>query len=611
MRGRTLLQAGAGLTSAAVFLSCLCAQGVTILQGPAFTPSSQAPLAGTLALKTDVPSRVSVTVNDGVEPWQRNFFDYETSHSIILAGFKAHRTNVATVVVTDKFRNTSSGTFTFVSPLLPTNFPTIILKTNNLAMMEPGYTLFRAANATTGGSFSMFVDNNGEVVWYSVLSTPSDVWQMTNGDLFFPLTSETGFEEANLLGQPVRSWTAAGGYPVDSHEDRTTDHGTILYLSYAQEPVANFPSSVNNSNAPLVTTNVSYGRVVEISETNSTLLGDWSLLSMLQPTRVDYLWDSFYSFYGVDPEHANCVVEDTNDNNDLIVSMRNQDAIVKFTRQGQIKWILGPHENWAPEFQQYLLTPVGTPFAWQYAQHAPILTSRGTLLMYDDGNARAEPWEPWIDDSENYSRAVEYSVNETNMTVTQVWQYANTTDDRLYTGFLGNATQLPQTGDVLVTYGAVEYENGLHPSEEATNATEVRLKEVTYEANPQVVFDLELWDPTNTASNYGGYQVYRSRRVPDLYAHPLAPVTDLMVTIQDGSPLLQFSGDPYNNYEVESSPDLVNWTDLGPPNADDANGDYSFQDEPTTGQTAMYYQVLTEPTGAQANLKRHAKRPAH
>src|ERR1700761_5909303 len=105
MRGATLLQTGVALTSAAVFLSCLCAEGVTVLQGPTFTPGTNAPLAGVLALTTDVPSRVSVEVNDGVAPWERDFFDYGTSHTLTLAGFKANRTNVVSVTVKDKYRN--------------------------------------------------------------------------------------------------------------------------------------------------------------------------------------------------------------------------------------------------------------------------------------------------------------------------------------------------------------------------------------------------------------------------------------------------------------------------------------------------------------------------
>jgi arylsulfate sulfotransferase len=133
--------------------------------------------------------------------------------------------------------------------------------------------------------------------------------------------------------------------------------------------------------------------------------------------------------------------------------------VVKFSRQGQIKWILGPHENWGPAFQKYLLTPVGTPFEWQYGQHAPIITPQGTVLLYDNGNLRAEPFQPTVPDVDNHSRAVEYSIDETKMEVTQVWDYGRTNADRLYTDRVGSAYWLPKRENVLITFGfAIEME---------------------------------------------------------------------------------------------------------------------------------------------------------
>jgi arylsulfate sulfotransferase len=218
----------------------------------------------------------------------------------------------------------------------------------------------------------------------------------------------------------------------------------------------------------------------------------------------------------VDPDHANAIFEDPVDQS-IIVSLRNQDAVIEFSRSGQIKWILGPHDNWGSQWRRYLLKPVGTPFEWNYAQHAPVLTPQGTLLLFDNGNCRAEPFAPPVPDQANYSRAVEFRIDEPNMQVSQVWQFADTNKDRLYAGTLGNASWLPQTGNVLVTFGCVSYENGVHPDPIAPNASIARIKEVTHEANPSVVFDLELCDPNNTNRNSLGYEVYRSYRIPDLY----------------------------------------------------------------------------------------------
>src|SRR5580693_2480774 len=47
---------------AAIFLATPFARAVTILPGYSFTPSTNAPLAGLLALATDVPARLSLTV---------------------------------------------------------------------------------------------------------------------------------------------------------------------------------------------------------------------------------------------------------------------------------------------------------------------------------------------------------------------------------------------------------------------------------------------------------------------------------------------------------------------------------------------------------------------
>jgi arylsulfate sulfotransferase len=597
-------------TIMAIFVA-RCAHALTVLSGPSFSPAANAPLAGVLALTTDTDSQVSVSVSDGIGTWEQNFFDYGTNHCLTLLGFKADRTNEITVTVRDKYRNTYTFAepVTFITSPLPEAMPTFTLLTNNPAEMEPGYTLFCVLNQTTSNAYVTIVDSSGEVVWYEEaaglgelpgpLPTLTDVKQLTNGDLFFPELTGAGFGEVNMLGQTVRTWTAPEGYPVNNHEDLITDHGTILYLNYTTQFVSNFPSSATDPTAPKETADVTCGQVVEISYTNSALLNTWSLIDMLDPVRIDYLCFLIPSF-GIDAEHANAIIEDTNDDS-LIVSMRNQDAVIKFTRTGQLKWILGPTNNWGPEWQPYLLTPVGTPFAWNYAQHAPTLTPQGTLLLYDDGNDRAEPFDPPMPDQNNYSRAAEFSIDETNMQVSQVWQYTGTNDDtganddRLYTDALGNAPMLPQTGNVLVTFGLVSYENGAHPEPIATNATIVRIKEVTHQLNPSVVFDLELSDPSNNANtNSAGFYVYRSHRIPDLYSHLANPVANLTVQIQEAQAVLQFTADPALTYVVQSSDDLVNWDEIGVASPDDANGDFSFQDEDTDAFSVHFYRVLTQ-----------------
>lgn len=67
----------------------------------------------------------------------RDFYDFTTNHSIPLLGFKPGRTNMITVSVIDKQRNqvTADQPLAFVTALLPTDFPNLVL----LQMIPPGW----------------------------------------------------------------------------------------------------------------------------------------------------------------------------------------------------------------------------------------------------------------------------------------------------------------------------------------------------------------------------------------------------------------------------------------------------------------------------------------
>lgn len=84
------------------------------------------------------------------------------------------------------------------------------------------------------------------------------------------------------------------------------------------------------------------------------------------------------------------------------------------------------------------------------------------------------------------------------MEVAQVWEYGSQSADRLYTDSVGDADWLPQSRNVLITFGNIAYENGAHPSPLSANAAMARIKEVTHDPVPEVVFDLAVFDYSNT-----------------------------------------------------------------------------------------------------------------
>jgi len=583
------------LLTLAVLGVSFCSYAVTVLSGPLFTEATNAPLAGVLQLTTDLATRISVSVNDGTDVWERHFYDYATAHSVPLLGFKPGRTNEITITAYDRQRNqvTAGQPLVFITSPLPTNFPNIVLLHSEPDRMEPGYTLFCVYMHGNTVWYVVIVDNAGEVVWYNMAPTTSDVRRLDNGNLFMPWT--TNFVEMDLLGQTVNSWfvplTPLG---INDHDGVPTDHGTILYLSTATEVVSNYPTSMTNSQAPLATAKILYEKVVEISATNAAVLSTWSPINVLDPKRITYL--IVPSTGGWDSEHCNAVIEDPRDDS-LIVSMRNQNAVIKFSRAtGQLRWILGPHENWGPVWQRYLLTPVGTPFLWQYGQHSPIITPQGTLILFDDGNFRASPFDPPVPDTNNYTRAVEYSIDEQAMEVSQVWDYGRTNvAQRLFVDHEGNAEPEPQTGNVLIDFGAVDYVNGVPPSPFGPSAWMARMQEVTHDAVPQIVFDLAISLFANTNTSYKDCRVYRSHRIPDLYAHPAKPVADLSVTYADGAPLLEFSADDTRTYVIEASTNLVDWEAIGVAMESEGNtGDYIFEDDQPIESPTRYYRVATQ-----------------
>src|SRR5579864_919014 len=156
-----------------VLLASGSMQGVTLLSGPSFVPSTNAVLAGTLRVSTDVDMRVSANISDGASSWTRNFHDYSQTHSLLLAGFKPNRTNQIQITVIDRYQNTQTAvrSLVFVTPPLPADFPKPTVLHSEPAKMDPGYTLFIVQNRATKTSYITILDSLGEVTWYC--PTPS------------------------------------------------------------------------------------------------------------------------------------------------------------------------------------------------------------------------------------------------------------------------------------------------------------------------------------------------------------------------------------------------------------------------------------------------------
>lgn len=495
-----------------------------------------APLAKVLRLETNVATRVRINVTDT----DSHAFTLEPDgtrqrHEHAVLGLKPNRDYELRVTVfgADGGSERYEDVVTATTPALGDGFPPISVLTSEPAAMEPGYTLFPTVPLDTIEGppedwppwYLVIVDAHGDVVWYT-RGLFQDVRQLSNGNLL-GLESTGRLVELNLLGEIVRSWHPAGGRfeaPADSiavdardfHHDAfpMPDSDSILVPTREDRVVENFPTDESDP-SQRATVTVEDEPIIEFDRTDGTILSTWRFLDVLKPTRIGYDATAGLPEF-TDWAHTNAVIHNPRDDS-IIASLRSQDAVVKLSRAtGELLWILGPHANWQG-FERHLLWPVGSPFQWQYHQHAPEITPQGTLLLFDNGNYRASPFtgEDVLPASANWSGAVEYAIDEDAMTVLQVWEWGlPQSGEQLYAPFVGDADHLPETENVLISFGGTCNAGG-EPVEAISECeVSVRLIEVAGNDDDRVVFDLKIEDPTHSGR---GWMTYRSERIRSLY----------------------------------------------------------------------------------------------
>ena len=505
--------------------------------------TSQPGLAGVLDFGTDVPTSVGIRVQGPGESWLVNSSAMSTSHSFPLLGFLPNTKYDMWLTLTDE--SGASQTFSgdnlkIQTAPLPDDFPTLTLLKSDPSRMEPGYTLLPAEPRGNGrgagensSPYAIAADESGNVRWYYPGSW-GIIRRQDDGDLIY---GGNIMREMDFVGNVKNAWHTQsrniGGDSVEIQIDRVhhdtypMPNGNFLTIGYENRMIENFPTSE---------TDLSQTGTVDVRDTpvfefapDGSVVNEYSFLDMLDPTRIGY--DTLGRRDETTPwAWGNGVIYDEKDDA-VITSLRFQDAVVKFSREtGDLIWILGNHDNWGEEFQEYLLEPQGEEFEWQYHQHAPFLLPNGNILIHDNGNHRAMPPEPGMSSPDSYTRAVEYSIDEENMQITQVWEFGKEADEVIYASAFGDADWMPETDNVLITYGWPQYIDG----ETQTNR-KGRIREVTRDG--EVVFDIDVDYPQDDVKSAS---VYRSDRIEALYP-PEYQMTHLTPGDIDGNGTVEFS----------------------------------------------------------------------
>ena len=516
-------------------------------------PSERVPLAAALKVRTKSDVSILLEVSDGTNQWSHalsaNGGEEETMVPIV--GMRANRDHTIKVTLKDSSGAVRSETYSHRTPPLPENpleFPPIRVVESKPAEMEPGITFLsvrrrapRRAHQMTSQqkdfsvNWGMLValDSAGEVVWYYKSdSRTSGIARLANGNILMH-RADSATTEIDMLGNVVRQLYAEGrpfppptednavpikGMQTLHHQPHEMPNGNFLAFSANGHLIKDYPTSETDPDAPTADQMVMADTVVELTP-EGEIVWAWDTMDYLDPYRIGY--DTFWSYWWVrgfdqhrDWTHANGLSYDESDNS-VLVSLRNQSAILKIDKaSGDIRWILGRHDNWPEHLQSKLLTPVGD-LMWPGYQHNPRMTDDGTVILFDNrAHGGTLPFEEVPPLQTMFSRAVEFSVDEAAMTVTQTWTTGDEQgEDPCFSYAMSDAWRLPKTENHLVIFAfCTPLREGV--TQDVMDQTKQSVDELSYGgrmveyAGEKVVFRVEIKDEYDLLQweMYGGFR---------------------------------------------------------------------------------------------------------
>lgn len=323
------------------------------------------------------------------------------------------------------------------SDSIPTDFPTITVDvTNNPA---PGY-FFLGNNmgksgTSTIGNYIMILDTAGKVMAYKKIGSgstklPRSFQQVANGLITY--TEETAAGQLGfILDESLNKLDSIPGYNAGFLDILPNGNYVICESE-------NIPSDLSNvfqggePNATLVGS-----RVYEFDR-NKNIVFLWRTVDYLplSDTYADTLVTK------VDFTHTNMGYPDYDGN--YLVSNRNLSTITKVNkRTGDIVWKLGGRQS---DFTFINENEQNAPNYFSYEHHVR-RTANGNITMFDNG----------VQHNPQYSRGVEYKLDETNKTATMIWEYRQTPD--VFAKAEGSMQTLPN-GNKVIGWGEASLKSG-------------------------------------------------------------------------------------------------------------------------------------------------------
>lgn len=436
-------------------------------------PSKYNPLAASIAVNLPVLGYMKVIVHS--KPGKKTpnviheFKSAERTQNLTVLGLYPNYTNEVTLVYTDLQGNERAKsdiqlkTESLTNPQLPNSITVSKLDPDK---MEPGMTLVNSPGESEADtSIPFMIDADGEIRWtldwvkhpdLNHIGIGCGLTRMANGNYLTGDANHHFLLEVDVFGDIVHKWDLLS-------------LGYTFHHAASENPDGHIVATVSKTSAKL--TNGKDVRIndfiIEMDPKTGAVLKEWDLVNMLDSARYNLTggssYETPYEQTASNWAHNNGILKI---GDDYLATARYQ-GIFKYNENGGVKWIISPHQSWRMKYQNILLQPLhsdGTPitdpdviaggkgcddFEWPWGVHAAVLLPNGHYMAFDNGYGRYFSKLP-PEGEESFSRAVEYEVDETNMTVRQVWQYGKERGDEFYAPARSSTAYLPQTGNRLI-----------------------------------------------------------------------------------------------------------------------------------------------------------------
>ncbi len=327
---------------------------------------------------------------------------------------------------------------------LPADFPPITI--DQINNPSSGYIFMNSISFQSGTvNYNIILDSAGKVFYYYKPPTGGVDFKMQPNGLFSygsPIKMGDKYQAGPILVQNVMvvenildssfnlidQVQMKNNYLADIHEFQILPNGNYILISYEKNPV-DMSKVINggNPNANVI------GTVIQELDENKNCVFQWRSLDYIPilDTKDNPLSANF------EHVHGNSVFLDTDGN--LIVSFPTTFEVVKIDMiSGKLLWRFGGDHN---EFEISGENEANKPYYFSM-QHDVRKLPNGNLTMYDNG-VRKKPW---------YSRAAEYSFDETNKKASLVWEYRHDPD---ISAFAMGSVQRLKNGNTLIDWGLI------------------------------------------------------------------------------------------------------------------------------------------------------------